>query len=97
MIKKLYDKIFKIKGIKMETTKLSELELELNKVTRVKVLLFNKDYVTFMYRNKNAEIEVTIKRPKNKSWKNITVNPGSKLNLKLVGGKKNGSPELLVV
>ena len=81
----------------METIKLSELELELNKVTRVKVLLFNKDYVTFMYRNKNAEIEVTIKRPKNKSWKNITVNLGSKLNLKLVGGKKNGSPELLVV
>ncbi len=98
MIKQLYNKIFnKTKGTEMNIMKVAELPFEFDKDIRIKILSFGDEYIKFMYRDRNAEEEITILKPKNKSWKKIVVNPGGKLNIKLVRGKKNGSPQLLVV
>ena len=97
MFRKLYEKIFKKKGIDMNILKVADLPFELDKTVRIKVLHFGEDSVKFIHRGKNSEDEITILKPKNKSWKKININPGAKINVKLVRGKKNGSPQLLVV
>lgn len=79
----------------MNYIKIVDLPLELDKVTRVKVINSGTEYVTFMHRNINSENEFTIEKPKNKSWKKIKFNQGEKINIKLTGGIKK--PQLLLI
>lgn len=79
----------------MNYIKIVDLPLELDKVTRVKVINSGTEYVTFMHRNINSENEFTIEKPKNKSWKKIKFNQGEKINIKLTGGIKK--PQLILI
>ena len=97
MIKNMINKITRNKELDMKLDKIEDLPFELDSNNRVKVMSISKDIVSFMHRDRNMEKTFRIKRPSNKSWKNLNVNIGGKINLKLTGGAKNRKPQLLIV
>ncbi len=97
MLKDVLNEIIKNKRLDESFDKVENLPFELDVANRVKVISLTNNSVSFIHRDKNTEKTFTLKRPRNKSWKNLSVNIGAKIKLKLTGGGKNRKPQLLVV
>ncbi len=74
----------------VELTEIDSLPIEEDTTIRIKILKYDNNFMSFMFRTLEKEFHVTIERPKNKYWKNVQLRDGQKINVQIskIGKKK---------
>ena len=81
----------------MNIIKISDLPLQEDVTTRIRIIELEDGLITFMFRGKAEEFICMIEKPKNKYWKNVKLSKGQKINIKIERTGKNKSKQLVRV
>lgn len=76
---------------------ISELPIREDITIRIKILEFDDQFMTFLFRTPEKEFTFMIEIPKNKYWKSVKLQAGKKINVKISKIGKNKNKQLIRV